>query len=177
MKAANKVGSSYEVKYSDSNTSENHKLANSKVVMTLESTKIGDLKFKIYFYSPFHYCTLWFEEKNQNYLLNFSGKGNSTENKKIKIPAPIERSIQKQNVRFLHHRNQYTHEYFQFMRKIINANSPYVNNEKLSTEAEELAMLTVQLASKFLFNSGFHTKKSLRGSAQEWYELLTLHLR
>merc|ERR1711963_1190997 len=30
--------------------------------------------------------------------------------KKIKIPAPIERSIQKQNVRFLHHRNQYTHE-------------------------------------------------------------------
>ena len=45
MKAANKVGSSYEVKYSDSNTSENHKLANSKVVMTIESTKIGDLKF------------------------------------------------------------------------------------------------------------------------------------
>merc|ERR1711881_138843 len=38
-------------------------------------------------------------------------------------------------------------------------------------------MLTVQLASKFIFNSGFHTKKSLRGSAQEWYELLTLHLR
>ena len=109
-----------------------------------------------------------------SYVLLFSGNNTS---KKIKIPAPIERSIQKQNVRFLHHRNQYTHEYFQFMRKIINANSPYVNSEKLSAEAEELAMLTVQLASKFLFNSGFHTKKSLRGSAQEWYELLTLHLR
>jgi ubiquitin carboxyl-terminal hydrolase 9/24 len=34
-----------------------------------------------------------------------------------------------------------------------------------------------QLASKFLFNSGFHTKKTLRGSSQEWYEALTQHLR
>ena len=70
----------------------------------------------------------------------FAGSKNS---KKIKIPAPIEKSIQEQNVRFLHHRNQYTHEYFQFMRKIINANAPYVNSEKLSGEAEELAMITV----------------------------------
>ena len=38
-------------------------------------------------------------------------------------------------------------------------------------------MITVQLASKFLFSSGLHTKKSLRGPAHEWYELLTLHLR
>ena len=59
----------------------------------------------------------------------FAGSKNS---KKIKIPAPIEKSIQEQNVRFLHHRNQYTHEYFQFMRKIINANAPYVNSEKVS---------------------------------------------
>ena len=59
----------------------------------------------------------------------FLGSKNS---KKIKIPAPIEKSIQEQNVRFLHHRNQYTHEYFQFMRKIINANAPYVNSEKVS---------------------------------------------
>ena len=108
-------------------------------------------------------------------IINFLGSGNNL--KKIKIPAPIEKSIQKQNVRFLHHRNQYTHEYFQFMRKIINANAPYVSNEKLTSDAEELAMITVQLASKFLFNSGLHTKKSLRGPAQEWYELLTLQLR
>ena len=30
-----------------------------------------------------------------------------------KIPLPIEKSIQKQNVRFLHHRNQYSPEFFQ----------------------------------------------------------------
>lgn len=64
------------------------------------------------------------------------------------------------------------------MRKIINTNAPYVSTaDKFSPEAEELAVITVQLASKFLFSSGLHTKKSLRGPAQEWYELLTLHLR
>jgi hypothetical protein len=31
-----------------------------------------------------------------------------------------------------------------------------------SDEAEELAMISVKLAAKFLFNVGFHTKKSLR---------------
>ena len=31
-----------------------------------------------------------------------------------------------------------------------------------SAEAEELAMISVNLASKFLFNVGFHTKKTLR---------------
>jgi hypothetical protein len=35
--------------------------------------------------------------------------------------------------------------------------------EKLSPEAEQLAMTTVQLASAFLFTVGFHTKKSVRG--------------
>jgi ubiquitin carboxyl-terminal hydrolase 9/24 len=101
---------------------------------------------------------------------------------KLKMPLPIERSIQKQNVRFLHHRNQYTSEYFQFMRKLINCNAQFVapasaNSDKLTPEAEDLALITVQLASKFLFNSGFHTKKTLRGPAQEWYEAITQHLR
>ena len=100
-----------------------------------------------------------------------------TGSKNSVVPMPIEKSIQKQNVHFLHHHSQYTPEYFAFMRKIINANAPYVNSEKLGSEAEELAMITVQLASKFLFNSGLHSKKSLRGPAQEWYELLTIHLR
>ena len=46
-----------------------------------------------------------------------------------------------------------------------------------SSEAEELAMLSLQLGSKFLFNVGFHTKKTHRGPANEWYDALTIHLR
>ena len=46
-----------------------------------------------------------------------------------------------------------------------------------ASEAEETALVTVQLASKFLFSSGLHTKKNLRGPASEWYELLTSHMK
>lgn len=42
---------------------------------------------------------------------------------------------------------------------------------------EELSMLSVQLASKFLFHTGFHTKKTLRGNAMEWYDAICVHLR
>lgn len=42
---------------------------------------------------------------------------------------------------------------------------------------EELSLLTVQLVSKFLFHTGFHTKKALRGPASEWNEVLTYHLK
>ena len=66
------------------------------------------------------------------------------------------------------------------MRKLIQCNAPYVTvgqGEKLSQDAEEVAMTTVQLASAFLFTVGFHTKKSLRGNATDWYEILSQHLR
>ena len=67
------------------------------------------------------------------------------------------------------------------MRKIINCNAPYIQpnqpNDKLSSEAEDIALITIQLAAKFLFTSGFHTKKQLRGPAQERYETLTHYLR
>ena len=39
-------------------------------------------------------------------------------------------------------------------------------------ESEEIAMMSTQLASKFLFSVGLHTKKTLRGPAQEWYDAL-----
>ena len=75
---------------------------------------------------------------------------------KLKMPLAIDRSIQKQNVRFLHHRYQYTSEYFQFMRKLINCNALFVtpvtpNSDKLTQEAEELALMTVQVRKSTLF--------------------------
>lgn len=46
-----------------------------------------------------------------------------------------------------------------------------------SAQAEELSLLGVQLASQFLFHSGFRTKKNLRGAALDWYETLCQHIR
>lgn len=44
-------------------------------------------------------------------------------------------------------------------------------------ESEEIAMISTQLCSKFLFSVGLHTKKTLRGPAMEWYDALLVHLR
>lgn len=35
-------------------------------------------------------------------------------------------------------------------------------------EQEKLSMLCVKIATKFLFNVGFKTKKTLRGPAADW---------
>ncbi|XP_014217217.1 probable ubiquitin carboxyl-terminal hydrolase FAF-X isoform X3 [Copidosoma floridanum] len=96
-----------------------------------------------------------------------------------KMPPAIEYSVRKQNIKFMHNRNQFNTEYFQFIRKLVSCNPCNVtrpNHDKISPEAEELSMLSVQLASKFLFFTGFHTKKTLRGTATEWHDILCHHL-
>lgn len=50
------------------------------------------------------------------------------------MPVAIERSVRRQNIKFMHNRNQFSLEYFQFMKKLIMCNGPYVtagNPEKL----------------------------------------------
>jgi len=97
-----------------------------------------------------------------------------------KMPLPIEKSIVKQNVMFLHNRNGLSNEYFTFMKKLINCNTGYVTvqvGENHTKDQEEVALTTVKLASAFLFTVGFHTKKSVRGNAMDWYEILSIHLR
>ncbi|XP_076659536.1 ubiquitin carboxyl-terminal hydrolase-like faf [Halictus rubicundus] len=99
----------------------------------------------------------------------------------MKMPPAIEYSVRKQNIKFMHNRNQFSAEYFQFIKKLVSCNPHNINrqnmNEKLSPEQEELGMLSVQLASRFLFYTGFHTKKTLRGNAMDWYDIVCHHLR
>lgn len=40
------------------------------------------------------------------------------------MPLCIKRSVQQQNIRFLHTRSQYTEEYFKFIRNIASINVP-----------------------------------------------------
>ncbi|XP_001604458.2 probable ubiquitin carboxyl-terminal hydrolase FAF-X isoform X1 [Nasonia vitripennis] len=95
-----------------------------------------------------------------------------------KMPPAIEMSVRKQNIKAMHTRNQFNTEYFQFIRKLVSCNPYNVRQspEKMSPEAEELSMLSIQLASKFLFYTGFHTKKALRGTATDWHDILCHHL-
>ncbi|XP_063559478.1 ubiquitin carboxyl-terminal hydrolase 9Y isoform X4 [Gorilla gorilla gorilla] len=98
----------------------------------------------------------------------------------IMSPA-IERSVRKQNVQFMHNRMQYSLEYFQFVKKLLTCNGVYLNlapgQDYLLPEAEEITMISIQLAARFLFTTGFHTKKIVRGPASDWYDALCVLLR
>ncbi|XP_053083670.1 probable ubiquitin carboxyl-terminal hydrolase FAF-X isoform X1 [Pangasianodon hypophthalmus] len=99
----------------------------------------------------------------------------------LKMPSAIECGVRKQNVQFMHSRMQYSLEYFQFVKKLLTCNSVYLNpppgQDYLLPEAEEIAMISIQLAARFLFTTGFHTKKVVRGPASDWYDALCILLR
>ncbi|XP_054553726.1 probable ubiquitin carboxyl-terminal hydrolase FAF-X [Talpa occidentalis] len=103
-----------------------------------------------------------------------------TRSQQIMSPA-IEKSVQKQNVQFMHNRMQYSLEYFQFVKKLLTCNgiylSPAPGQDHLLPEGEEMTMISIQLAARFLFTTGFHTKKIVRGPASDWYDALCLLLR
>ncbi|XP_058833231.1 probable ubiquitin carboxyl-terminal hydrolase FAF isoform X2 [Topomyia yanbarensis] len=97
----------------------------------------------------------------------------------LPMPAPIERSVRTQNIRFLHAKSLFSVEFFTFIKKLVNL--PQLQRsekiEKLPPATEDLSLLSMQLASQFLFHSGYRTKKTIRGVAIDWYETLCQHIR
>lgn len=96
----------------------------------------------------------------------------------LPMPSSIERSLRTQNIRFLHAKSMFSVEFFTFMKKL--ASSPQMlsgENEKQSAAEEELSLLCLKLTSQFLFHSGYRTKKTVRGAAIDWYEILCHHLQ
>ncbi|EHB09100.1 Putative ubiquitin carboxyl-terminal hydrolase FAF-Y [Heterocephalus glaber] len=93
----------------------------------------------------------------------------------------IGRSVCTQNVQFMHNQMHYSLEYFQFMKKLFTCNaiylSPVPGQDHLLPEAEEIAMISIQLAARFLFTTGLHTKQIVRGPASDWCEALCILLR
>lgn len=104
------------------------------------------------------------------------------------MPTAIQRSVQTQNIKFMHNKNQYSVEYFHFIKKILQNNASYILNLKTPVDTSNylvdiespeynIAMSCTQLGSKFLFSTCLHTKKPLRGPATEWYDVLACHLK
>ncbi|CAH7488181.1 probable ubiquitin carboxyl-terminal hydrolase FAF-X [Phodopus roborovskii] len=115
-----------------------------------------------------------------NELITYISELTITRPHQIMSPA-IERSVWKQNVQFLHNQMQYSLEYFQFIKKLLTCNAVYLNpapgQDYLLPEAEDITMISTQLAARFLFTTGFHTKKIVRGPANDWYDALCILLR
>ncbi|KAM9576324.1 ubiquitin carboxyl-terminal hydrolase 9X-like isoform 3-T3 [Trichechus inunguis] len=114
-------------------------------------------------------------------LIRYISKLTITRPHQIIMSSAIERSVRKQNVKFMHNRMQYSLEYFQFVKKLLTCNGIYLNptpgQDHLLPEAEEISMISIQLAARFLFTTGFHTKKIVRGPASDWYDALCILLR
>jgi ubiquitin carboxyl-terminal hydrolase 9/24 len=121
------------------------------------------------------------EQKEMTLTRSMQDLSINNKTSQVKMPASIERCVRKQNILYMHYKNQFCLEYFQFMLRLLTCNAQYVHplqgQDKLTHDAEELASLSVQLGAKFLFDVGFHTKKTLRGPANEWYDALCIHLR
>ncbi|XP_069354342.1 ubiquitin carboxyl-terminal hydrolase 9X isoform X2 [Maniola hyperantus] len=100
--------------------------------------------------------------------------------KESAVPRPIWNSVRRSNIAFSHNQDQFSIEHFNFMKKLCCIRLqvlPGSQNAVWGPEHEEMSMLAVQMAAKFLFQVGFHTKKSLRGPASDWHDILCQHLR
>ncbi|XP_039251519.2 ubiquitin carboxyl-terminal hydrolase 9X-like [Styela clava] len=97
-----------------------------------------------------------------------------------KLPKHVEQLVQDQNIEFMHNKMQFSPEYFTFMQRLLRINNEFYIPDKihgLQEDAEKLAMISTQLAAKFLFTTGLHTKKTVRGAAIDWYETLYILLQ
>ncbi|XP_064393950.1 probable ubiquitin carboxyl-terminal hydrolase FAF-X [Halichondria panicea] len=97
------------------------------------------------------------------------------------LPGPIQQLVQKQNMEFNHNKGHFNYSYFHFMKQLLNLNYNYIRAQleqdpSKTAELESLGLRCVQLATTFLFHCGFHTKKTLRGPASDWYEAIQPYL-
>ena len=112
-----------------------------------------------------------------------------------RMPLSVQRSVRKQNIKFLHNRIHFSPEYFHFMKRLVQSNVQVIvtffqqqqqqsHGDKLTLTnvisldsfvyfdceplfqtietIEDLALVSVQIATKFLFSIGWRTKKALR---------------
>ncbi len=57
-------------------------------------------------------------------MIAFSVPANKTSH--FKMPSVIEKRVRRQNIEYMHSKNQYSLEYFQFMRRLLMANAQHV---------------------------------------------------
>uniref|UniRef100_A0A182MIB8 ubiquitinyl hydrolase 1 n=1 Tax=Anopheles culicifacies TaxID=139723 RepID=A0A182MIB8_9DIPT len=91
----------------------------------------------------------------------------------------VERCIRIQNIRYLHSRMLFSTEFFTFMKKLTEFPIKPKNKVPvwlLVKRLEDVCLLKVRLASKFLFHTGFKTKKTIRGQVMDWYEIFRVQL-
>jgi len=70
------------------------------------------------------------------------------------MPPAIEHSVRKQNIKFMHNRNQFSAEYFQFIKKLVSCNPHNINRQNVNEKLVSSSYIYMQ-NSIFLINHHF----------------------
>lgn len=113
--------------------------------------------------------------------INIVPSVNSLENfKSITIPPSVQLNIQNWNLNFMHRNTFFSHEFFDFIRQLINSNIGHLdsnNNLKIPEEDfSKIVSANLHFISRFLFIIGFRVNNDLRGPAMRWFELIVPYL-
>eukprot|EP00090_Calanus_glacialis_P047045 TRINITY_DN9530_c0_g1_i3.p1 TRINITY_DN9530_c0_g1~~TRINITY_DN9530_c0_g1_i3.p1 ORF type:complete len:2633 (-),score=502.34 TRINITY_DN9530_c0_g1_i3:271-7929(-) len=85
-----------------------------------------------------------------------------------RMPAPIERSIREDNLRFMQNRDVFSEDYYKFMYELTTANT----YKHRSSDYKELCRESVNLAIQFLFNTYFHVRRRQRCVMADWVDAI-----
>eukprot|EP00057_Strongylocentrotus_purpuratus_P016370 XP_011670844.1 PREDICTED: ubiquitin carboxyl-terminal hydrolase 24-like [Strongylocentrotus purpuratus] len=85
-----------------------------------------------------------------------------------KMPAPIQRQIEDENLQFLKNRAVYNQEYITFVRKLASCSLHMTYHPAYSMMAQQ----SIKLAMHFVLNTLFRTKKKLRYDLEDWRDLI-----
>lgn len=79
----------------------------------------------------------------------------------MKMPPAIERSVRRQNIKFMHNRNQFSCEYFQFIRKLASCNIPPPERQHNADKFVSVNRVTNTLILISLCNQNFDKESGL----------------
>jgi len=85
-----------------------------------------------------------------------------------RMPAPIERSIREDNLRFMQNRDVFSEDYYKFMYELTTTNT----YKHRSPDYKELCRESVNIAIQFLFNTYFHVRRRQRCVMADWVDAI-----
>ncbi|KAF2883780.1 hypothetical protein ILUMI_22366 [Ignelater luminosus] len=92
------------------------------------------------------------------------------------ILSPTKEDAITETISFLHKSSQFELEYIQFIRKLLQDNMPLTPDAD-DIKGQETSMISIQLGSKYLFQTGWHIANNLRGPAILWSDTLCFYLK
>ena len=86
----------------------------------------------------------------------------------VRMPAAIERLVRKQNIQFMHNKNHFSMEYFQFIKKLLTCNQHHIQIQPGHDKLVSGALWTCNLYNHIQIQPGHHLRyKTTVSSARE----------